>query len=94
MDEAAARQTAEDIEKGEEILGANSAPGPDERVLAEVHSKTRIASGKYLKITGVKTGKRTFQALSIQGWEKKYHKRALQSPKITPAKGENMITTP
>ena len=36
MDEAAARQTAEDIEKGEEILGAYRAPGPDERVLAEV----------------------------------------------------------
>ena len=36
MDEAAARQTAEDIEKGEEILGANRAPQPDERVLAEV----------------------------------------------------------
>jgi hypothetical protein len=36
MDEAAARQTAEDIEKGEEILGAYSAPQPDERVLAEV----------------------------------------------------------
>lgn len=36
MDEAAARQTAEDIEKGEEILGAYSAPQPDERALAEV----------------------------------------------------------
>ncbi|HEY5504564.1 MAG TPA: hypothetical protein VIK28_05345 [Sedimentisphaerales bacterium] len=36
MDEAAARQTAEDIEKGEEIMGAYSAPQPDERVLAEV----------------------------------------------------------
>jgi hypothetical protein len=36
MDEAAARQTAEDIEKGEKILGANKLPQPDERVLAEV----------------------------------------------------------
>jgi hypothetical protein len=36
MDEAATRQTAEDIEKGEEILGANQSPQPDERVLAEV----------------------------------------------------------
>jgi hypothetical protein len=36
MDEAAARQTAEDIEKGEEILGASQSPQPDERVLAEV----------------------------------------------------------
>jgi hypothetical protein len=36
MDEAAARQTAEDIENGEKLLGAYSAPQPDERVLAEV----------------------------------------------------------
>lgn len=36
MDEAAARQKAEDIEKGEEILGANQSPQPDEQVLAEV----------------------------------------------------------
>lgn len=36
MDESAARQTADDIEKGEEILGVYSAPGPDERVVAEV----------------------------------------------------------
>ena len=43
MDEAAARQTAEDIEKGEEILGANQSPQPDERVLAEV-KKTVVAA--------------------------------------------------
>ena len=36
MDESAARQTAENIEKGEEILGANQSPQPNERVLAEV----------------------------------------------------------
>ena len=36
MDEAAARQTAEDIENGEKLLGAYLAPQPDERVLAEV----------------------------------------------------------
>jgi hypothetical protein len=48
---------------------------------AEVHSKTHILSGKYLKITGVKTGKRTFQAFSIQAWEKKYHKRTLAPQK-------------
>ncbi len=45
MDEAAARQTAEDIEKGEEILGANQSPQPDERVLAEV-KKTVVAALK------------------------------------------------
>ena len=43
MDEAAARQTAEDIEKGEEILGANQSPPPDEQVLAEV-KKTVVAA--------------------------------------------------
>ena len=43
MDEAAARQTAEDIEKGDEILGAYSAPQPDERVLAEVKKNVAAA---------------------------------------------------
>ena len=52
----------------------------------DVNPKTRIAQGKYLKITGVKTGQRTFQAFSIQGWEKKYHKRFRPSQKITPTK--------
>ena len=55
---------------------------------AEVHPKTLIAPGKYLKLTGVKTGKRTFQALSIQGWEKRYHKRAKPSQKIIPTKSD------
>jgi tellurite resistance protein len=43
MDEAAVRQTAEDIEKGEEILGANRAPQPDARVLAEVKRNVAAA---------------------------------------------------
>ena len=51
----------------------------------ELHPKTVLAPGKYLKITGVKTGKRSFHALSIQGWEKKYHKRSIPSQKILPA---------
>jgi hypothetical protein len=53
---------------------------------AEINPKTKISPGKYLKITGVKTGKKTFQALSIQAWEKKYHKRKLPSQKNAPAK--------
>ncbi len=53
---------------------------------AEVHPKTLIAPGKYLKLTGVKTGKRTFQARSLQGWDKRYHKRARPSQKTTPMK--------
>jgi hypothetical protein len=61
---------------------------------AEMYPKTRIVLGKYLKITGIKTGKRTFQALSIQGWEKRYHKRALQSQKITPSKEKKEIMIP
>lgn len=40
----------------------------------EVNPGTRILPGKYLKITGVKTGQRAFRASSIQAWEKKYHK--------------------
>ncbi len=42
---------------------------------AEVRPKTQITPGRYLKITGIITGKRTFEAIAIQGWEKKYHKR-------------------
>jgi hypothetical protein len=49
MDEAAARQTAEDIEKGEEILGAYKSPQPDERVLAEV-KKNVVAALKRQRI--------------------------------------------
>jgi len=52
---------------------------------AEVRPKTQMVQGKFLKIIGVKTGKRTFQAISIQGWEKKYHKHTLLQPKITPS---------
>ncbi len=53
---------------------------------AEVRPKTQIAPGKYLKITGIKTGRRTFQALSIQSWEKKYNKRKLAPTRILPQK--------
>jgi len=42
-DEAAARQMAEDIKKGEEILGAYKSPQPDERVLAEVKKNVAAA---------------------------------------------------
>jgi hypothetical protein len=43
MDESAARQTAEDIEKGDEILGVYSAPQPDAQVLAEVKKNVAVA---------------------------------------------------
>jgi len=43
MDEAAARQTAEDIEKGDEILAAYSAPQPNQRALAEVKKNITAA---------------------------------------------------
>lgn len=42
---------------------------------ADVRQKTRIAPGRVLKITGIKTGKGTFHAIAIQNWEKKYNKR-------------------
>ncbi|MEI6652685.1 MAG: hypothetical protein WCL42_08945 [Chlorobiaceae bacterium] len=51
---------------------------------AEVRPKTPIAPGRYLKITGIKTGRRTFQALSIQSWEKKYHKHPPAPATILP----------
>ncbi len=52
---------------------------------AEVRPGTQMAKGKYLKITGIKTGNRAFQALSIQGWEKKYRKRLPVLPLTPPA---------
>ncbi len=61
---------------------------------AEIYPKTKIARGKYIKIIGVKTGKRTFQAFSVQGWEKRYHKRALPAQKISQPKNENKIVIP
>ncbi len=51
---------------------------------AEVRPKTRIAPGRFLKITGVITGKGTFHALSIQNWEKKYNKRKSVRPEKVP----------
>ena len=45
---------------------------------------TRIFPGKYVKITGVVTGKQTFQALTMQGWSKRYHKRPVQKPATVP----------
>ncbi len=37
---------------------------------------TLMLPGKYIKITGTKTGSQSFQATSIQGWEKKYPNHA------------------
>ncbi|TLU82002.1 MAG: hypothetical protein FDX21_09705 [Chlorobium sp.] len=53
---------------------------------AEVRQKTQLVPGRYLKITGIKTGRRTFEAHSIQAWEKKYHKRKPLPPTVTPVK--------
>jgi hypothetical protein len=50
----------------------------------EVRSGTRIVPGKYLKITGIVTGKQTFHALTVQGWSKRYHKHRVSVPKIVP----------
>ncbi len=51
---------------------------------SEMQPETHIVPGHFVKMTGLKTGKGTFQALSIQAWEKKYHKRVRQSKKIIP----------
>ncbi len=53
---------------------------------AEVRPKTQMTPGRYLKITGIKTGQRTFQAISIQSWEKKFHKRTPVQPRSLPPK--------
>jgi len=53
---------------------------------AIVHPETQVVPGNSLKITGMKTGKREFKAVAIQGWEKRYHKRTLLLQKITPKK--------
>jgi hypothetical protein len=55
---------------------------------AEVRAKTQIAVGHYLKITGVKTGKKTFNAISIQNWAKKYNKRKAPQQIIQPKKNQ------
>ncbi|NTV02023.1 MAG: hypothetical protein HGB04_04460 [Chlorobiaceae bacterium] len=41
----------------------------------DVNPGTRILPGKYIKITGLKTGQLEFRASSIQAWEKKFNKR-------------------
>jgi hypothetical protein len=41
----------------------------------DVSPGTLLLPGKYLKITGAKTGNLTFRASSIQAWEMKYGKR-------------------
>jgi len=51
---------------------------------AEVRPRTRIAPGRFLKITGITTGKRAFYAISIQNWEKKYNKRKNVRPQKIP----------
>ncbi|MCX6179541.1 MAG: hypothetical protein NT163_09305 [Chlorobiales bacterium] len=50
--------------------------------IAEVCPGTPIIPGKYLKIKGVKTGIHNFQAITIQRWAEKYHKRVAPSHKI------------
>jgi len=47
---------------------------------ADIHPKTRIVVGQYLKIRGMSTGEKTFQATEIQHWEKKYKKRNVVQP--------------
>ncbi|NTV93160.1 MAG: hypothetical protein HGA72_07845 [Chlorobiaceae bacterium] len=59
---------------------------------------TLMLPGKYIKITGHKTGNQMFQAVSIQAWEKKYnnHSKALNSDvKLLPvSKGADSTISP
>ena len=50
--------------------------------IADVQPGPSIIPGKYLKIKGVKTGILNFQAVSIQRWSEKYHKRDMPLHKI------------
>lgn len=53
---------------------------------ARAHPGTTIAVGKYLKITGIKTGQSTFNALTIRPWVKKSHHRHPKALEPTPVK--------
>ncbi|NTU52456.1 MAG: hypothetical protein HGA97_01890 [Chlorobiaceae bacterium] len=48
---------------------------------AELHHGLLIKVGKYLKITGIKTGARTFRAMTIRPWVKKIRKQAASAKK-------------
>lgn len=50
----------------------------------EINPGTSLMPGRYLKITGVKTGPLSFRASSIQAWEKKYQKHAHRSKQMNP----------
>lgn len=58
---------------------------------ARKHRGAHIAVGKYLKITGFKTGTNSFRAATIRPWVKKRHKKSTppsapaQSPPVTPS---------
>ncbi len=52
---------------------------------AEIRPGTKLDAGKYLKITGVKIGKRYFRAVTIQPWEKKYRHPVPVAVKPAPA---------
>ncbi len=52
-----------------------------------LRSGTKLLPGKYLKITGVKTGDRAFHAATIQPWEKKFDRPVAKvvKPEALPA---------
>ena len=45
---------------------------------AELHPGAQIITGKYLKITGLKTGPNSFKAATIRPWVKKNHRHILK----------------
>jgi hypothetical protein len=53
---------------------------------AEAHPGTGIVIGKYLKITGLKTGPGAFKAATIRPWVKKNHRRHPKAPEHAPVK--------
>jgi hypothetical protein len=59
---------------------------------AEVQPGTPLIPGRFLKITGLKTGPDTFQAREVQGWERKYRKKS-RTP-LKPDPGKNQLKSP
>ncbi|NTU58986.1 MAG: hypothetical protein HGB00_08755 [Chlorobiaceae bacterium] len=51
---------------------------------AELRPGAQIAPGRYLKVTGVKTGPLTFQAISIRPWVRKVNKQPLPVNTVVP----------
>jgi heme/copper-type cytochrome/quinol oxidase subunit 2 len=53
---------------------------------AQIHLRKPMAEGKYLKITGVKTGPDSFRALTIRPWMRRLRRQNPKAEKLPPVK--------